>query len=89
MADRAKPMMDMGAWGWTLVVIGVLACGFALSMDVSVATESAELFIPSRVVNMDLVATRQMVMTGGLAAFVSGVVLLAASKVVEAISRQV
>lgn len=75
--------------GWILIVAGVFAVGMAFLYDVGVDVGSGGLYgLPERVANSDKMAFRNMILSTGLASFVSGWIALSCGLILEAIDRK-
>lgn len=92
-ATQAPLPPDHGAkpTGWLLLVAGIFAAGAALLMDVTVDTSYVPgsyglgLSLPESVVNIDKVATRDMVYTTGVGLILLGAMLVIFGSVMDAI----
>ena len=72
--------------GWWLAVVGGLGAAGSFFFPVSVPTEGLY-GLPSQVANIDLIATRHMILASALSLFISGCVLIAAGAVQRDLRR--
>jgi hypothetical protein len=77
----------MGGAGGALIVVGLVGAAFAyFGMSVSVETVGAY-GLPGQVLNIGLLSNREMVFSASGIAALAGVILVAASRIVEAVEK--
>lgn len=85
-ADVTEAASHLVTAGWLMILGGIGVTIWAFNFNVGISTGSYAAYgAPTAVANMDLVATRSMILASGLAAFVAGWVALAGGLIIRAL----
>lgn len=78
---------DLAVLAYLLIGLGAVGSALAFFFSVEVSTGLTAYGAPSHVANVDRLALRSMILACGLAVFVSGWIVLGASKIRDAILK--
>ena len=86
-SKHGTPTPGFEGVGWALIICGLIGLGFAyFGMSTSVSSPGAY-GLPENILNIGLLSNRELVFQASGLAILGGIVLMAASRLIEAIER--